>query len=122
MAAKATARRNPTVSIVRVTAPKPAKLKRRSVARRAVGGARQLLSSQRTGAMIGAFLLGVLDKQGTELPTVPMLGRAGTLGVATYFVGKQMRSPALDHAATGFLSIALYQFAREGKVAGVDTV
>ena len=88
--------------------------------RRGGGGSSSLTSSERIGAMGAALLLGFLDKSGTSLPTVPLLGRAGTLGVGSYFLGKHMRSPTLNHAATGFLCIALYELGREGKIAGVD--
>jgi hypothetical protein len=101
-----------------MTAPKKRKTARRS-APRASG---QLLAPERMGAMIGAALLGLLDKAGTAVPTVPLLGRAGTLGVASWYLGKHMHSPQIQHAATGFLAIAVYELVREGKIAGVDGV
>lgn len=82
----------------------------------AVGSA--LLSAERTGAMIGAAVLGLLDKQGTALPTIPVLGRAGTAGLALYWLAKTNKSAQLGHAATGCLSIAVYELMREGKIAG----
>lgn len=92
----------------------------RRVRKASTGTSGGFLNSERTGAMAGGFLLGVLDKQGTALPTVPVLGRAGTLGVGLYFLGKQMKAPIMVHAATAALAIAAYQMGREGKVSGVD--
>lgn len=68
--------------------------------------------------MIGAALLGILDKQGTALPTVPVLGRAGTAGLALWWLGRSNKSAQLQHAATGCLSIAMYELLKEGKIAG----
>jgi hypothetical protein len=90
-----------------------------------VGGIAQraghaLLSSERIGALIGGFALGVLDSKGTKLPTVPVLGRAGTCGVALYYLGKHMKAPMVSHAATGFLAIAAYEMGKSGAISGVD--
>ena len=70
--------------------------------------------------MAGAAVLGLLDKQGTKLPTIPILGRAGTAGLVLWWLAKQQKSPSLNHAATGCLSIAVYELTKEGKVSGVD--
>lgn len=66
--------------------------------------------------MIGGAILGYLDKNGTQIPTVPMLGRAGTLAVIAYFL--RGKSPYISHAAAGFAAIAAYEFTREGSVSG----
>jgi len=93
---------------------------------RPVGGGGGFLNQERIGAMVGGFLLGMIDKQGTAVPTIPMLGRAGTVGVALYFAGKQFKMPILVHSSTAALAVATYQIGREGKIAGdidgVDTV
>jgi len=102
--------------IIRIATPRAAPIARRPKHRRRVGGGSRaglagFFSKQRQGAFAGAFALGILDKQGTALPTVPVLGRAGTAALAAYFMG-------FHDAATGLGSIALYEFAREGKIAG----
>ena len=83
---------------------------------------KELLSNERIGALVGGFLLGVLDAKGTKLPTIPVLGRAGTCGVALYYLGKHMRQPMVSHSATGFLSIAAYQMGNKGVVSGDSVV
>jgi hypothetical protein len=96
--------------------------KRSAPRRRSSGGGgghiNNLLSNERTGAMVGAAVLGVLDKQGTKFPTIPMVGRAGTAGLLLWWLGKSQRSPQLAHAATGCLAIAVYEMAKDGKISG----
>jgi len=107
-------------SVARRQSGRLSRRRRRSFGGRAASVGAGLLSSERVGAVVGGFILGMLDKQGTKLPTVPVLGRAGTLGVASYYIGKSMHSAAVLHAATGFLSIAAYELARQGTIAGDD--
>lgn len=87
-----------------------------------VAGGGGLFNQERIGAMAGGFLLGVLDKQGTSLPTIPVLGRAGTLAVALYFGGKQFKMPLAVHMSTAALAIATYELGNKGSISGVDTV
>lgn len=99
--------------------------KRRKGTRRrrgAVAGGGGFFNQERIGAMTGGFLLGVLDKQGTVLPTIPVLGRAGTLGLALYFGGKQFRMPLAVHMSTAALAVAAYELGNKGSISGVDTV
>src|SRR5262245_18606938 len=95
-------------------------MRRRSGRRRgkAVAGGGGFFNQERIGAMAGGFLLGVLDKQGTSLPTIPVLGRAGTLGVGLYFLGKQFRMPMAVHASTAALAIATYELGNKGSISG----
>ena len=68
---------------------------------------------------IGAgLLLGFIDKQGTTVPTIPMLGKAGTLALACFAWGKYGHSPLADDLATGFATIAAYEYGKEGTVSG----
>lgn len=85
--------------------------------RRASGGG---TIADEKGALLGAAVLGYLDKAGTKVPTIPVLGRAGTLAIAAYYGGKQFHMPMVKRAAVGFACIALYEFMRDGKIAGVD--
>lgn len=72
----------------------------------------------RIGAILGGFALGLIDKSGVDLPRLPMLGKAGTLGVAAWALGKWGKSAWASHAATGLLSIAAYELAKEGSISG----
>lgn len=84
------------------------------------GASGGFFNSERIGGILGGFAMGHLDKVGTKLPTIPVLGRAGTVGVALYFAGKHMKMPVLIHGATAALAIAAYQLGNTGKVSGVE--
>lgn len=128
---KKTASKSKSIT-VRAAAAKPiiirqnsgAVVRRKGGRRRRSGGGgvasagKALMSSERIGAILGGFLLGVLDAKGTKLPTIPVLGRAGTAGVGLYYLGRHMHAPMISHAATGFLSIAAYQMGNKGTVSG----
>jgi hypothetical protein len=72
----------------------------------------------RMGAIAGGAVLGLLDKSGFAIPTLPFLGKAGTAGLAAWAVGKWTNSPWADDMATGMLSIAAYELAKEGHIDG----
>ncbi len=61
--------------------------------------------------------LGYLDKGGTVIPTLPILGRAGTLAVACHFF--RGHSSWLSHARDAFAAIAAYELSRDGTIAGI---
>jgi len=69
-------------------------------------------------AVLASLVLGYLDKSGFDIPTVPGLGRAGTLGVAAFAAAKFTNSKTARHVATGMLSVAAYQLASKGEIAG----
>jgi hypothetical protein len=100
--------------VIRVSAPRAAPKKKGHHRRKSeVGGTQSLLMM-----VLGGVALGMLDKQGTKIPTVPMLGRAGTIAVGLYFFGKHnatMRKGAMAAAA-----IAGYEFGLQGRVSGVE--
>ena len=79
-------------------------------------------SRHQIGAIAGGFVLGMIDKSNIAVPVIPMLGKAGTLGVAAWALGKWGKSEWARHAATGFLSIAAYELSKEGKISGDDGV
>jgi len=109
--------------IVRVPAsPKPAKRTRARHYGAAIGHA-AAEEKHRIAAIFTGAVLGWLDAQGTKIPTVPMLGRAGTVGVATYLIYRQSKgNRMLSHIATGALTIAAYELANKGSISGDDSV
>ena len=74
----------------------------------------------RMGAILGGLALGLIEKAGIDLPTIPLLGKAGTLGVAAWAMGKWGKSRIASHAATGFLAIAAFELGKEGHINGLD--
>jgi hypothetical protein len=73
------------------------------------------------GAGIGGAVLGFIEKTFPTLPTVPILGRAGTIAIGAYFLSRQggmghggiVRDVALAAAV-----VAGYQIGKTGKIAG----
>lgn len=112
--------------VIRINAPRavaaPKSKKRTHHRRGSVGGT----STGKTiiGAGIGGAVLGFVEKQWPTFPTVPILGRAGTIAAAAYFLSKQggMSSPILRDVAIAGAVVAGYQLGKEGKVAGDDDV
>lgn len=113
----------PQANVIRIQTPRAisAPKKKRVHHRRgsSAGG-----SSGKTilGAGIGGAVLGFIEKQWPTFPTVPILGRAGTIAVAAYFLQKQggMSSPILRDVAIAGAVVAGYQLGKEGKIAGED--
>jgi hypothetical protein len=66
-------------------------------------------------ALAGA-ILGYLNKNMTTFPTIPQLGRAGTLALAAWFF--RGKHKMLRNLAPGFAAIALYEWMYEGKIQG----
>jgi hypothetical protein len=112
---------------VRPSAPRPIVIKTPSFpkklkhAARRVGGA-VAEEKHRIGAIGAGFILGLVDKSGIDLPTIPMLGKAGTLGAFCWAAGKWGKSRMASHAATGLLAIAAYELGKEGHISGPEYV
>lgn len=77
-------------------------------------------------AAIGGAALGYVDKNFPNIPTIPMLGRAGTIALVAYFLsskgssvaGFSVGSIARDVAIAG-AGVAGYELGHDGKVSGV---
>jgi hypothetical protein len=65
----------------------------------------------------GGFILGIIDKNFPTLPTLPFLGRAGTIAAIAYFLAGKHKI-AQDVATSG-ASVAGYEMGKEGKISGV---
>lgn len=70
--------------------------------------------ARRAALMGGAFGLGWLQKQGVQLPKLPVLGETGTIGLAALLVGGPLAVPI----ATAALAIAAFQLGSTGNVVG----
>jgi hypothetical protein len=80
------------------------------------GGGGDFMSRVGEPALAG-LVLGYIDKSGTNVPTLPGIGRAGTLAIAAWFLRHQL--PMAGNLAPGFAAIALYEWQREGKISGI---
>lgn len=73
------------------------------------------------GMLLGGFAMGFIDKQGTSLPipTLPVLGRAGTIAAVAHFLGKGKPGIVTD-VRNAAAAIAAYEYGSTGKVSGDD--
>jgi hypothetical protein len=69
---------------------------------------------------VGSAVFGYLEKSGIadKLPTVPAIGRKGTLAVASYFAAKHFHSPLLRDVCVAATALAAYEFSKDGKISG----
>ncbi len=106
---------HPQTIVVRQAASKPAKKK--GGHRRGHQSAEKVLM----GMAMGGFALGFVDKSGTSIPTIPLLGRAGTIALAAHFIGKG-RPGLLTDIRNAAAAVAAYEMGSTGKIAGDEGV
>ncbi len=78
------------------------------------------LQKTMTGAAVGGFLIGFIEKQFPTLPTLPVVGKKGAIALVAYIVaskGGQIGAVARD-VATVAAGIAGYEYGSTGKVTG----
>lgn len=95
----------------------------RTVPRRRKSGAAGGVNKRNlTSVAIGAAVLGYVEKSdlAKSLPTIPAIGRKGSLAIAAYFVARQFRSPLAWDVCTAAVALAAYEFAGTGKISGDD--
>jgi hypothetical protein len=68
---------------------------------------------------LGGAAFGLIEKLAPSLPTIPVVGRAGTVAIAAYFFGGKKPGLARD-VCLAAASLAAYQLLKEGKIAGDD--
>jgi len=73
-------------------------------------------TSTLVGAIAGGAVLGYLDKNGTSIPTLPVVGRAGTLAIGCYLFRKH--HGMLGQMANAFAAIAAYELMLNGTISG----
>lgn len=70
------------------------------------------MSEKHTLTALGAAIaLGMAERQGWKLPSIPMAGPAATYGLAAWVLAKYTGNKVASHAATGLLSVAAYKLA-----------
>ncbi len=68
---------------------------------------------------VGGFVYGIVEKNfGAQLPTLPLVGRAGSIALACYFFGKGKGGLIADVGKAAAV-IAGYQFGTTGKISGM---
>jgi hypothetical protein len=106
--------------VIRTTVVKKAKHKHhRRGGSGLVGG---LANRTRIGIVAGAFAVGILEKQSffAGLPSLPLIGKTGTIGVAAYLLSGGGRNKLADEVCTAAFVIAAHELASTGTVVGAD--
>ena len=111
--------------IIRVSAPRAAPIIHRRKRRVGGGSAQGGGLKDMVGAGVGGAVFGYIETHFPNLPTLPVLGRAGTVALACHFLRKQ---GGFGHGAlvrdVGMAAavIAGYQLGKTGKIAGDNDV
>jgi hypothetical protein len=87
------------------------------------GGVMDLFGGNRGKILMGAFAVGLIQKQGfaANLPKIPLLGETGTIGLAAHFLGGG-KPGIIQDIATAAMTIAAYQLGNTGSITGVGDV
>jgi hypothetical protein len=109
--------------VIRQRSRAPAKAKHKHHRRSAHAG-KGNLQKVMTGAAVGGFLIGFIEKQFPTLPVLPVVGKKGAIAFAAYIIagkGGQIGAIARD-VATVAAGIAGYEYGSTGKVSGGELV
>lgn len=81
-----------------------------------------LTNKNRIGIVMGAFAVGILEKQNLmqQLPAIPFLGRTGTIGVGAYLLSNGGRNRLADEICTAAFALAAHELATTGSIVGGD--
>lgn len=81
-----------------------------------------LMNKTRMGIVAGAFAVGILEKQGimSSLPTLPFVGRTGTIGIGAYLLSNGGKNKLADEICTAALVIAAHELASTGSIVGAN--
>lgn len=81
-----------------------------------------LMSKQRLGIVAGALAFGFLEKQAlfASLPSLPMIGKSGTIGLAAYLLSNGGKNKLADDIATAAFVIAAHELGSTGTIVGEE--
>lgn len=129
MARKKTRSKAMTLRPFTMSAPKPIVLKQTRIVHtktkhhrkgRHHGGMRGLVDPARIGIVVGGAAVGFLQKQNLNIPHLPMLGQAGTIGLAAYLLSDGGKNRIADEICTAALTVAAYELGSTGSIVGQD--
>jgi hypothetical protein len=101
----------------RQAAPLQKTIKRRG--RRSVGAGgfgRSAKGNRLIGTAIGGLAYGFIEKSFPGMPTLPIVGKPGTVAIAVYFAGGN--NDLLNDIGIAAAAIAGYQLGKEGVISG----
>lgn len=106
----------PRQSSAPVRRPRRTHRRRRGGALAASGGGKNIL----TYAALAGAVLAILKKQNLPIPTIPMLGKKGTLAVILWALGKYAKVDIARRLTPAALAMAVEEFVDTGKISGDD--
>lgn len=74
------------------------------------------------GTALGGAALGFIEKQWPNAPTLPIIGRAGTIALAAYYFGGKQKPGLMRDIALSGAAVAGYELGKTGKIAGEDVL
>jgi hypothetical protein len=113
---RAPARRTRSAPIV-VAAPRSVSRRRRSGGGGRGGGGKEIVASVIAGAAIG-----IIEKQSffASLPSIPLLGKKGTIAVLAYLWRRNGGPEMARDVALVAAGLSGYQFSKDGRIDGDD--
>lgn len=72
------------------------------------------------GTALGGAALGFIEKQWPNAPTLPIIGRAGTIALAAYYFGGKQKPGLMRDIALSGAAVAGYELGKTGKISGDD--
>lgn len=108
---------------VQTSTPRAPKAKRRRSRGRGKGGSHGGLTFNHMAATaFGGFALGFINKTFPSLPTLPIIGRSGSIALGAWFLAKHMggggTSGLLRDVAMAGAAVAGFELGTTGKVSG----
>lgn len=106
--------------IIKVSAPRAiAKPKTKHRRRSSVGGAALTFKSM-LGIGLGGAAFGYIEKTFPTMPSLPLVGRSGTIALAAYFLSKRggMGGGIVRDIAIAGAAISGYQLGKTGTISG----
>lgn len=108
--------------VIKVSAPRAPATTHKKKGRRRGGAHGAMNQSSMQAHAVGGFVYGIVEKNfGAQIPTLPLIGRAGSIALACYFFGKGKGGLVRD-VGNAAAVIAGYQFGTTGKISGVGSI
>ena len=102
--------------VIRIAAPRA--LPAKKTHRRKGGASTGITGKTLIGAGIGGAALGFIEKTFPNLPTMPIIGRTGTIAIAAYMISKRGGGGIARDIALAAAVLTGYQIGKTGTVAG----
>jgi hypothetical protein len=121
---QAAPRRRRSSQTVVVSSPR-AVTHRRSRGHAGVGGVGTLTPAKLLSMGLGGAIFGFIESKFPNLPTLPVVGRSGTVAIAAYLFSKHgggTGGSIVKDVAVAASVITGYQLGKTGKVSGADVV